>query len=95
MIFNIGRFFITVEEYEARTNAICFQLWKIQSFAKFVGDNYSKIKERHFVIGNLYMFGEFMSIFLSKEFIDPKGMFSKFCKQYPFEFLILFDLCRE
>ena len=70
-----GRFFITVHEFEARVNEICFQLWKIQVFPKFLADNYSKIKERHF--------------------IDPKGMFRKICRQQPFEFLLMFDLCRE
>ena len=29
------------------------------------------------------------------EFVDPKGMFHKICIQHPFEFLIMFDLCRE
>ena len=90
-----GRFFITVHEFEARVNEICFQLWKIQVFPKFLADNYSKKKERHFVSGDLHMFAEFMSIFLTKEFVDPKGMFRKICRQQPFEFLLMFDLCRE
>ena len=76
-----SRFFINVEEFEAGINAICFQLWKIQSLWKFVGD--------------LCMFAEFLSIFLTKEFVDPKSMFRKICRQYAFEFLLLFDLCRE
>ena len=50
------RFFMTVHEFEAKVNEICFQMWKIQAFAKFVADNYSKIKERYFVSGDLYMF---------------------------------------
>ena len=90
-----GRFFITVEESEARINTICFQMSKIQSFAKFVSDNYTKMRERHFVAGDLYMFAEFLSVFLTKEFVDPKGMFRKICRQHPFEFLLMFDLCRE
>ena len=32
----ISKFFITSEELELRINAICFQFWKIQAFAKFV-----------------------------------------------------------
>ena len=70
-------------------------MWKIQSFAKFVSDNYTKMRERHFVAGDLYMFAEFLSVFLTKEFVDPKGMFRKICRQHPFEFLLMFDLCRE
>lgn len=37
-----GRFFITVHEFEARVDEICFQLWELQAFAKLVTDNYSK-----------------------------------------------------
>ena len=84
-----GRFFVIIKEFEARINTISFQLWKIQSFAKFVGDNYLKIKESHFVSGDLYMFAEFMSIFLNKEFVDSKGMFRKIDRQHPFEFLLI------
>ena len=45
--------------------------------------------------GEIEMFVQFLEIFLKKDFEDPKGMFRKFCRQYTFEFLILFDLCRE
>ena len=91
----VGRFFISNEEFESRINSICFQFWKIQAFAKFVHDNYHKIRERHLVYGDLCMFVEFLSMFLYKEFVDPKGMFRKICRQHPFEFLIMFELCRE
>ena len=76
-----GRFFITVHEFEVRVNKICFPLWKIQAFAKFAAVNYSKVKERHFVSGDLYIFAEFMSIFLTRELVDPKIMFRKICRQ--------------
>ena len=36
-----------------------------------------------------------MSIFLTKEFVDTKGMFRKICHQEPFELLLMFDLFRE
>ena len=84
-----GRFFITIKEFEARINTISFQLWKIQLFAKFVVHNYLKIKESHFVSGDLYMLAEFMSIFLNKEFVDSKGMFGKIDRQHPFQFLLI------
>ena len=63
----IGRFFISNEEFDLRINSISFQFWKIPTFAKFVRDNYHKIRERHLVYGGLCMF--------EKEFVDPKGMF--------------------
>ena len=90
-----GRFFVTNEEFRMRVNEICFQFWKIQSFAKFVYDNHHKIKDRHLVCGDLHMFADFLLIFLTREFVDPKGMFRKICRQHPFEFLMMFDLCRE
>ena len=39
----MGDFFITIEEFEARINTICFQLWKIQLYDKFVNENDMKI----------------------------------------------------
>ena len=92
---HIGRLFISNEEFKLRINSICLQFWKIQAFAKILIDNYDKIIERHLVYGDLYMFVELLSMFLYKEFLDPKGMFRKICRQHPFEFLIMFDLCRE
>ena len=90
-----GRFFITKEDFEVRVNQICFCLWKIHAFAKFAIDSFHKIKDRHLMCGDTEIFVEFLYIFLRKYFVDPKGMFRKVCRQYPFEFLILFDLCRE
>ena len=90
-----GRFFITNEEFEMKVNVICFQFWKIQSFAKFAYDNHRKIKDRHSIFGDLHMSADFLSMFLTREFVDPKGMFSKICRRHPLEFLLMFDLCRE
>ena len=89
-----GRF-ITNEQFKLRVNAICFQIWKIQSFPKFACDNHHKIKERNLVYSDLHMLVEFLSMFFTKEFVDSKGMFRKVCRQHPFEFLIMFDLWRE
>ena len=41
------------------------------------------------------MYSEFLNMFLTKEFSDPKGIFQKICNQFPFEFLIMFDLPRK
>ena len=82
----IGRFFISNEGFKLRINSIYLQFWKIQAVAKFLRDNYHKIRERHLVYGDLYMFVEFLSMFLYKEFVESKGMFRKICRQYPFEF---------
>ena len=64
--FQLGICFIKVDEFERRINVISFQLLKIQSFPRFANKNYMKIKERHFISGDLYMFSEFSTIFLSK-----------------------------
>ena len=86
------RFFITNKEFEMRVNVICFQFWKIQSFAKFVCDNHQKVKDRHLVFGDLHMLADFL---YTREFVDPKGIFRKICRQHPFELLMMFDLCQE
>ena len=90
-----GRFFVTEDEFDMQLNAIYFQFCKIQAFAKFVKDNHQKIKQRNLVYSDLPMFLDFLSMFLTMEFIDPKGMFRKICCQLPFEFLITFDFCRQ
>ena len=86
-----GRFLISVEEFEVRLNEICCELWKIKQFAKFAVDNFKNIEERHLVHGDIYI----IYVFMKKEFIDPKSMFKKTCRQFPFEFLLIFDFCRE
>ena len=58
-------------------------------------DNYRKINDRHLVCGDLHFFPDFLLMFLTKESTDPKGTFCKICRQHPFEFLMMFDLCRE
>ena len=90
-----GRFFLTKEGFVARVNQICFYLWRMQAFAKFAIYNFLKIKEIYLMCGDIEMFVELLEIFVGKEYVDPKGMFRKVCQQYPFEFLILFDLCKE
>lgn len=61
----------------------------------FVQNNSEKVISKGFVHGDLRPFAEFLNMFLTKEFTNPKGMFRKTCKQFPFEFLIMFDLSRE
>ena len=93
--FQSGRFYIYEMEFESRIQSIAFQFWKIQAFSFFVKINIDKIINKGFVHGDLRLFSEFLDVFLTKEFSDPKGMFRKICKQFPFEFLIMFDLSRE
>ena len=76
----IGRFLISNEDLELRINTICFQFRKIQAFAKFVQDNHHRIKERHLVYTDFSVFADFLSMFLTKNFVDPKGMFRKICR---------------
>ena len=90
-----GRVFIPNGEFKMRVNVICFQFWKNQSFEKFVYDYHQKIEDRHLVFGDFHMFANFLSIFLTREFVDPKAMFRKICKQHPFQFLMTFDLCKK
>ena len=92
--FQCGRFFISEDEFEFRINSLCSQFIKIQEFAKFVRDYHKKIIDGRVVSGDLAMFSDFLSMFLTREFVDPKGMFRKICRQHPFEFLITFDFCR-
>ena len=92
--FQCGRFFIFQDEFEFRINSLCSQFTKIQAFAKFVRDNHKKIINGRVVPGDLAMFSDFSSRLLTRELVDPKGMFRKICRQHPFEFLITFDFCR-
>ena len=89
-----GRFFISEDELEFRINSLCSQFLKIQAFAKFVRDSHKRIINQRVVSGDLTMFSDFFSMFLSKEFVNPRGIFQKICHQHPFEFLIMFDFCR-
>lgn len=73
-----GRFFITTEEFEARVNGICFHFWKILAFAKFVVENFKRIKERHLAQGKLEMFVEFLSIFYIKNLLIPRACLENF-----------------
>ena len=91
----VGRFFVLDDEFELRINEIAFQLWKIQYFAKFVNDNKHGVKERHLILDDVIVFADFLSVFLNKEFVDRKDTFRKICRHFPFEFLIMLDLCRE
>ena len=92
--FQCGRFFIYEDEFEFCVNSLCSQFLKIQAFAKFVRDNHKKIINQRIVCGDLTMVSDFLNMFLTKEFVDPKGMFQKICRQHPFEFLIMFDFFR-
>ena len=44
-----GKFFIFVQELEARPNVICNELWRIRQFGKFAVDNHEKIREKRLV----------------------------------------------
>ena len=93
--FQSGRFYIHETEFESPVQTICFQFWRIQAFSIFVKNNIGKIISKGFVLGDLRIYSEFLNMFLSKEFSDPKGVFRKICKQFPFEFFIIFDLSTE
>ena len=51
---------------------------------------------KDFIYGDLKVFADFLeNAFLEKIPSDPKGIFKKLCLNFPFEFLIMFDLFRE
>ena len=92
--FQCGRFFISEDEFEFCINSLCSQFIKIQAFAKFVREDCKKIINGRVASGDLSMFSDFLNMFLTREFVDPKGMFRKICRQHPFEFFIICDFCR-
>ena len=94
LYFQCARVLISEDEFEFRINSLCSQFLKIQAFAKFVRDNLKRIINQSVVSGDLTIFSDFLSMFLTIEFVDPKGMFQKICRQHPFKFLIMFDFCR-
>ena len=93
--FQFGRFFILDTDFESRIATINYQFWRSQAFAVFLRDNYKKVNNRGFIHGDLIMYSDFLNMFLSKDFSDPKGMFRKIFRQFPLEILLMFDLSRE
>ena len=73
--FQCGRFFISEDEFEFRIDSLYSQFLKIHAFAKFVRDNHKRIINESVVSGDLTMFSDFLSMLLTSEFVDPKGMF--------------------
>ena len=58
--------------------------------------NIDRVIERGFIHGDLTVFAHFLeNIFLGKVPADPKVMFKKVCFNFPFQFLIMFDLFIE
>ena len=94
--FQCGPFFITRQDFESRLNIITFHFWKIQIFSTFVKNNIDAVIDKGFVYGDLKVFAHFLeNVSLEKVPSDPKGMFKKVCFNFPFEFLIMFDVFRE
>ena len=92
--FQRGRFVIYEDEFEFRVSSLCSPFLKIKAFAKFVRDNHKETINQSIIYGVLTTFFDFLNMYLTKEFVDPKGMFRKICRQHPFEFLIMFYFCR-
>ena len=94
--FPCGCFFVTRQDFVSRLNVLTFHFWTIQKFSTFVENNSNVVIDKGFVYGDLKVFAHFLdNFFLSKVSTDPKGMFKKVCFNFPFEFLIMFDLFRE
>ena len=91
----IGQFFITRDEFEIKVNQTGHDLQKIMDFAVFVRANKHKLTDRNLICGDIEIFSDFLLQFVVKEFISPRDLFKRLCSQFPFEFLLLFDLSRE
>ena len=88
--FQQGRFLITKEELNFRIQTFLMDLERIREFARFAVANNNK-----FNCGDVRIFSGFMQEFLNKEFVNSQKILAGACRQYPFELLLLCDLCRE
>lgn len=96
-----GRFFISKTEFSTRIVTVGTDLQRIKDFVdlksyhtkfNYAVKKYHKIISRDLIYEDIQVFVDFLSQFLEKKFIiNPFSMFKKF----PYEFLLLFDLCRE
>lgn len=99
--FQCGRFFITREEFDFRVKTFSDDLNKtmkqnrIKQLTTFAALKSHKPGETNYVSGDIKIFVELLQYIVNKEFVDPSNMFKKVCNQYPFEFLLLCDFCRE
>ena len=86
---------ITTEEFHFTVETFSKDLERIKQFSKIAVVEHYKLFEKNLMCGVARIFREFMKQFLDKEFVNPRSMFERVCHQYPFEFLLLCDLCRE
>ena len=93
--FQQGRFLITKEEFNFTVETFSKNLERIKQFSKIAVAEHYKLFEKNLMYAVVRIFSEFMKQFLDKEFVNPHSMFERICHQYPFEFLLLCDLCRE
>ena len=45
--------------------------------------------------GDIKLFIHFLSYLVENELVNPKELFETTCGKFQFEFLLLYDLCRE
>ena len=94
--FKSRRFFITTREFESRINIIALQFWTIQIFATFIKNIFDMLNKNGFVSGDLKVYSHLLDRNCSPEFSEkPKELFKNVCVNFPFEFLVMFDLFRE
>ena len=93
--FQCGRFFITTQEFETRLKFITFHYWNIEIFYKFFKNNIDIIN-RGFISGDAKVFSDLLEkCFVNGVCNDPKGIFKKVSFNFPFEFLLMFEIFRE
>ena len=94
--FQCGRFFITWQDVDSHVKFTAFRLWKIEIFYKFIKNNIDTVINKGFICEDVKVFSNILeTAFIDMVPVDPKGNFKKVCSNFPFEFLIMFDLFRE
>ena len=94
--FKSRRFFITTREFESRINIIALQFWTIQIFAQFVKNSFDIVNKNGFGSADVKVYSQFLDgNFLSGFSEKPKELFKNVCVNFPFEFLVMFDLFRD
>lgn len=90
-----GRFWVSIKESNGRVRQILCDIERIKKFCTFAINNYNKIRPRRLIHGHIKIFIDFLSHFVEKEFVNPKELFETTCGKFQFEYLLLYDLCRE
>ena len=91
-----GRFWVSIEEFNGCVKQISCDIERIKSFCIFAINNHDRIRQTRLIMhGDIKLFIHFLSYLVENEFVNPKELFETTCGKFQFEFLLLYDLCRE